>query len=92
MKRIALGVLLLAGVSGPAIAQDAATSSAPSTTPQGQVTATDDSVDSGGISDIVVTAERRSENVQKSSLAISVLTADSLVEAAFQARRMSARW
>ncbi|HWW78505.1 MAG TPA: TonB-dependent receptor [Steroidobacteraceae bacterium] len=58
------GILLLAGTAS-AVAQQAPAAAAPA-------------VESGGLQEIVVTAERRSENIQSVPIAVTAFTADSL--------------
>lgn len=75
MRKSAVTLLLLstAFVATPAVAQSAAP--APSTPPAAQ---------DSGIEDIVVTAQKRAQNVQDVPIAISAFTADALKERAVQ--------
>ncbi|NOW48892.1 iron complex outermembrane receptor protein [Novosphingobium sp. SG751A] len=66
--------LVLAGQAQRAHAQQAASTPADPGTPAAGNTST-------GIADIVVTAQRRSENLQRAAVAVSVLGADSLLRA-----------
>ena len=61
----ALTVALPLGIASPALAQQAADQ------PEAQA----------GVDDIIVTAQRRSENLQKASISISVLTPDAIAKA-----------
>ena len=45
-----------------------------------QAGAADDQATAGGIADIIVTAQRRSENLQKAAIAVSAVTGDTLVQ------------
>ena len=68
----------------PAFAQEANSASAGSAAAPEPVAAADDAAQGGGIQDIVVTAQRRSENVQKVPIAISAFTDTALQERAVQ--------
>lgn len=69
MKSILLTSTILLSLAGaPALAQESSEQAAAD-------------AQSGGIEDIVVTAQRRSESVQKTSVSISVLSADQLAQA-----------
>src|SRR5215813_4851359 len=64
VRGVVSGILLLAGAAS-AFAQEApATTAAPA--------------DTGGLAEIVVTAERRAENIQSVPIAVSAYTADQL--------------
>lgn len=63
---------VLALISQPGFAQETATSTAPS--------ATSDDQSAGGLAEIVVTAERRTESLQRTALAVSAVTGDALVK------------
>jgi iron complex outermembrane recepter protein len=64
VSRVVSGILLLAGATS-AVAQVA-----PATTPA--------ATESGGLQEVVVTAERRSENIQNVPIAVTAFTADTL--------------
>lgn len=61
----ALALVMPAAIAAPAFAQDAST----------------ESEDQAGIQDIIVTAQRREESVQKASISISVLSAETISKA-----------
>lgn len=72
MKRLFLGscgVVALASVTQPGLAQNRATASAAYAT------------DTSGLNDIIVTAQRRSENLQRAAIAITAVSGDQLVAA-----------
>lgn len=73
MKAFQIGLLAtvaLSGIAAPAMAQD------------NSVTQNDDQsqTDAGGIADIVVTAQKREENVQRAAAAVTALSGDTLVQ------------
>lgn len=66
------GLMALASASQPALAQDAAAVAAPKAAA---------ATDTGGLQEIVVTAQRRSENLQKAAIAITAVSGDQLIAA-----------
>lgn len=66
------GVAALALLAQPGLAQQAAPAPAPA--------AADSEQDGTGLADIVVTAERRSESLQRTALAVSAITGDDLTK------------
>lgn len=72
LKSTALGsVAVLALISQPGFAQSGPNAAEPS--------ASDDNQTEGGLGEIIVTAERRSESLQRTALAVSAVTGDDLV-------------
>src|SRR5580700_9340914 len=65
LSQVVGGILLLAGTAS-AVAQQAPAAAAPA------------AVESGGLQEIVVTAERRSENIQSVPIAVTAFTAEAL--------------
>lgn len=65
------GAAMVALFSQPSLAQDASVSAAPA--------ASNDEQSSGGLDEIVVTAERREASLQRTALAVSAVTGDDLV-------------
>ncbi len=75
-----LGLLLSSSViAGPAFAQEAATPPAPSDAAAEQ-SQTDATASTGGIGDIVVTAQRREERLQDVPIAITALSQEALTQ------------
>lgn len=63
-------------IATPALAQDAAPS--PAQTESGE---TESSPENGGLEEIVVTAQRREESLQRAAVAVTAVTGDALVDA-----------
>ncbi|MDB5726476.1 MAG: TonB-dependent receptor [Novosphingobium sp.] len=77
--RLLLGASVLASIAAPAFAETPTVPAAPVADPV--VVATDPVVDDGqGLSDIVVTATKRVTNLQKTPIAISVLSSQAITD------------
>jgi iron complex outermembrane receptor protein len=85
MRKILLGTTAIATlVISPAIkAQESASSNSSGADAPGETAgaAADDVADQGGLDQIVVTAQRREENLQRAAIAVSAVTGDALVAA-----------
>ncbi len=80
-----VSVLAVAAATlAPAYAQEATPAAAGTAATPDPAPSAEETSQSGGIQDIVVTAQRRSENVQKVPIAISAFTNDALQERAVQ--------
>lgn len=75
---ITASAMVLAMVSATPAAAAAKSASTPADAPAAQVPATSDDEQKDGLTDIVVTAQRRSENVQDVPIAISAFSSDQL--------------
>lgn len=70
-------ILGLLAVSGPASAQDAAAAAAPQPAAAGALA--DAGQESAGLEEIVVTAQRRSENLQRAAIAVTAVGSEQLI-------------
>jgi iron complex outermembrane receptor protein len=77
MRNILLGSVAFLALTTNALANETAAAE----TAQDQATTAPDGEERAGINDIIVTASRRAENIQKSALSIQAISADDLIRA-----------
>ena len=77
-RRLSIALLALTALTPVALHAQEATGAAPSTAGTPPVAAPAPEADTGGLAEIIVTAQRRPENIQNVSLAIQAITATDL--------------
>ncbi|MEA3180816.1 MAG: hypothetical protein QOI59_4339, partial [Gammaproteobacteria bacterium] len=80
-RRLAPAVFVLCNLGAPVLAQTAAPAGSADTPAPGAAIGAPSTADSGALGEVVVTAQRRLENAQKTPIAIDTVSATQLTNA-----------